>query len=72
MNTAQPTRLDNTAEAAKAKAIYNGMRAEGYDNLAAIHSLCLAVAMLTSPDKTTRETAKRRIRELAAKGKTGA
>lgn len=63
--------LDNTPEAEKAKAIYNGMRAEGYDTTKAIHSLCTALALITSPDKAKRETAKRRIRELAAKGKTG-
>lgn len=63
--------MDNTPEAEKAKQIYNGLRAEGIDTLHAIHLLCSWLAMVTSPNKTMRETAKRRVRELATKGKTG-
>jgi hypothetical protein len=35
-----------------------------------IQALCLAVAYLTSPEKSKRETAKRRIREYVEIGKT--
>jgi len=56
---------------AKAVAIFEGMKANDYKAGEAIRHLCRLMAMLTSADKSKRETAKRRVRELAAQGKTG-
>lgn len=56
---------------AKATAIFNGIADEQYYIGEAVRHLCRLLAMITSADKTKRETAKRRVRELAAKGKTG-
>lgn len=56
----------------KAALLRAGIEREGNPS-ETIERLCLAVALLTSRDKATRETAKRRIREYVEIGrqKTG-
>ena len=52
----------------KAMFLRSGMEANSTSDL--VDRLCMAIAMLTSQEKSKRETAKRRVREYVEAGKS--